>query len=140
MQIPSSDRATHPPQHLAIVVTTWPSAPPILTSHLHSLLHTSSLLHPCLPPTRFVALPRSSEKQLCSVLGVSRAGFIGIFDSAPSATAIFEFCDANVPDIQFGKWLETDKTAYMPLRVNIVEAADPALRNKVGINHTSEMG
>ncbi|ELR08908.1 hypothetical protein VC83_05860 [Pseudogymnoascus destructans] len=107
--IPSSDGPANPQRHLAVVVTTWPSVPPILTSHLHKLLQTSSLLHPSLPPTRLVILPRSSEKRLCSALGVPRAGFIGVFDGAPSATAVIDFCLANVPELEVDGWLKADK-------------------------------
>ncbi|KFY87187.1 hypothetical protein V500_07115 [Pseudogymnoascus sp. VKM F-4518 (FW-2643)] len=130
MQTPSSDS---PRRHLAVVVTTWPSVPPILTSHLHKLLQTSFLLHPNLPPTRLVILPRSSEKRLCSALGVPRAGFIGIFDSAPCATAVIHFCLTNVPEIEVGEWLKADKTAFMPLKINTIEAADSVLQSK-GLN------
>lgn len=128
MQIPGSDS---PRRHLAVVVTTWPSVPLILTSHLHKLLQTSSLLHPNLPPTRLVILPRSNEKRLCSALGVSRAGFIGIFDNAPSATAIIDFCLANVPEMEVGEWLKANKSTFMPLKINTIEAADSVSQNKV---------
>ncbi|OBT68239.1 hypothetical protein VE03_02284 [Pseudogymnoascus sp. 23342-1-I1] len=128
IQIPSSDS---PGRHLAVVVTTWPSVPPILTSHLYKLLQTSSLLHPNLPPTRLVILPRSSEKRLCGALGVPRAGFIGIFDSAPHATAVIDFCLANVPDIEVGEWLKAEQGAFMPLKINTIEVADSVLQNKV---------
>ncbi|OBT79790.1 hypothetical protein VF21_01502 [Pseudogymnoascus sp. 05NY08] len=128
--IPSSDRPADP-RHLAVVVTTWPSVPPILTSHLHKLLQTSSLLHANLPPTRFVILPRSSEKRLCSALGIPRAGFIGVFDGAPSATAVIDFCLANVPELEVSEWLKAEKSAFMPLKINTIEAADSALQNKV---------
>lgn len=126
--VPSSDS---PQRHLAVVVTTWPSVPPILTSHLHKLLQTSSLLHSNLPPTRLVVLPRSSEKRLCSALGVPHAGFIGIFDSAPSSTAVADFCLANVPEIDVGEWLKAEQRAFMPLKINTIEAADYVLQNKV---------
>ncbi|KFY17740.1 hypothetical protein V492_00408 [Pseudogymnoascus sp. VKM F-4246] len=115
IQVPSSDS---PRRHLAVVITTWPSIPPILTSHIHRLLQTSSLLHPNLPPTRLVVLPRTSEKRLCSALGVPRAGFIGVFDNTPSATAVIDFCSANVPEIEVGKWLKADQTAFLPLKIN----------------------
>ncbi|KFZ05498.1 hypothetical protein V501_08285 [Pseudogymnoascus sp. VKM F-4519 (FW-2642)] len=129
--IPSSDRPANSQRHLTVVVTTWPSVPTILTSHLHKLVQTSSLLHPNLPPTRFVTLPRSSEKRLCSALGVPRAGFIGIFDGAPSATAVIDFCLANVPELEVDGWLKTDKSAFMPLKINTIEAADSVVQNKV---------
>ncbi|KAL5351351.1 RNase P and RNase MRP subunit [Pseudogymnoascus australis] len=128
MPIPISDS---PGRHLAVVVTTWPSVPPILTSHLHKLLQTSSLLHPNLPPTRLAILPRSSEKRLCSALGVPRAGFIGIFDSAPHATAVIDFCLANVPDLEVGEWLRAEQRGFMPLKINTIEAADSVLPSKV---------
>lgn len=129
--IPSSDGPASPQRHLTVVVTTWPSVPTILTSHLHKLVQTSSLLHPNLPPTRFVTLPRSSEKRLCSALGVPRAGFIGVFDGAPSATAVIDFCLANVPQLEVGEWLKADMSAFMPLKINTIEAADSVVQNKV---------
>ncbi|KFY80728.1 hypothetical protein V499_00436 [Pseudogymnoascus sp. VKM F-103] len=129
--IPSYDGPANSQRHLAVVVTTWPSVPTILTSHLHKLVQTSSLLHHNLPPTRFVTLPRSSEKRLCSALGVPRAGFIGIFDGAPSATAVIDFCVANVPELEVDGWLKVDKSAFMPLKINTIEAADSVVQNKV---------
>ncbi|KFY26268.1 hypothetical protein V491_01379 [Pseudogymnoascus sp. VKM F-3775] len=128
IQIPRSDSIR---RHLAVVVTTWPSIPQIFTSHLHKLLQTSSLLHPNLPPTRLVILPRSNEKRLCSALGVPRAGFIGIFDNAPSATAVIDFCLANVPGIEVGEWLKANRSTFMPLKINTIEAADSVSQNKV---------
>lgn len=129
--IPSSDVPANPQRHLAVVVTTWPSVTPILTSHLHKLLQTSSLLHPNLPPTRLVVLPRISEKRLCNALGVPRAGLIGVFDGAPSATAVIDFCLANVPEMEVGEWLKADKSAFMPLKINTIETADSVVQNKV---------
>lgn len=123
MQIPSDN-----PKHLAVIVTTWPSVPAVLTSHLYVLLQTSSLLYPNLPQTRLVTLPRSSEKRLCSALGVARAGFIGIFDSAPCSTAVTEFCLANIPGIEVNGWLKPDQKPFMPLKINTVEAADSILQ------------
>ncbi|KFY28927.1 hypothetical protein V493_02679 [Pseudogymnoascus sp. VKM F-4281 (FW-2241)] len=131
MPIPNSDRPSYPQRHLAVVVTTWPSGPPILNSHIHKLVQTSSLLHPNLPPTRLVILPRSSEKRLCSVLGVPRAGFIGVFDKAPSASAVVDFCLANVPEVEVGEWLKADKRPFMPLKINTIEAAGSVSHNKV---------
>jgi ribonuclease P/MRP protein subunit POP3 len=123
LQIPSAS-----PKHLAVVVTTWPSVPAVLTSHLYELLQTSSLLHPNLPQTRLVSLPRSSEKRLCSALGVARAGFIGIFDGAPCSTAVIEFCLSNIPGIEVSGWLKPDQKPFMPLKINTIEVADSVLQ------------
>ncbi|KFY02898.1 hypothetical protein O988_01824 [Pseudogymnoascus sp. VKM F-3808] len=123
MQIPSDS-----PKHLAVLVTTWPSIPAILTSHLYQLLQTSSLLYPNLPQTRLVTLPRSSEKRLCSALGVARAGFIAIFDSAPCSTTVTEFCLANIPGIEVNGWLKPDQKPFMPLKINTIETADSVLQ------------
>lgn len=112
MQIRSSDNATHPSFHLAVIVATWPSIPLILTHHLCILLHTSSMLHPNLPPTRLVILPRNSEKRLCSALGVPHVGFIGISHSAPNTSALFDFCSANLPEVTVDERMTTYAKPY----------------------------
>lgn len=113
----------HQPQHFAAIFATSPSpnTSALFTTHLPTLIHTSSLKHTSLPSTRLVHLTQPQTIQLRSVLSVARASHIGIHDSAPGAKALIAAIRETVPEIRV-PWLdEVKRGEYLASKINVID-------------------
>lgn len=76
--------------HVDAIFLSQPSQD-ILYAHLPLLAVTASMAHPELPRTRHVALKEASGARLANVMGLPRAGVIGILRSAPGAAPLLNY-------------------------------------------------
>lgn len=98
-----------------------PGNPSIITTHLPTMIHTSSLNFPTLPPTRLIPLSQRQADQLKSILSLARASHVGILDSAPGAEPLIAVIRENVPVMKVG-WLdEVEKREYLETKINAIE-------------------
>lgn len=98
-----------------------PASPTILTTHLPTLVHTSSLIYPSFQPTRLIPLSQLQTLQLKAMLSLARTSHIGILDSAPGAGALIAAIRENVPEMDV-RWLdEAKKGEYLETKINAIE-------------------
>lgn len=125
------DKDAQPQPFAAIfALSPTPGNPNILTAHLPTMIHTSSLNFPSLPPTRLIPLSQPQALQLKSVLSLARTSHIGILNSAPGAEALIAVIRENVPVIEV-RWLdEVKKGEYLETKINAIETYVGASRKE----------
>ncbi|KAF8857286.1 hypothetical protein BDZ45DRAFT_623933 [Acephala macrosclerotiorum] len=107
--------------HLAAIFALPASPPNILTTHLPTLIHTASLSHPSLPPTRLIPLSTPQITQVAAILSLARVSHIGILDSAPGAEGLLKMVRETVPEIEINWMNEVKKGMYLGVKINAVE-------------------
>ncbi|KUJ19037.1 uncharacterized protein LY89DRAFT_695738 [Mollisia scopiformis] len=112
-----------PLQHFSVIFALQPAptTPTLLTTHLPTLIYTSSLAHPSLPPTRLIPLSNPQTTQLKTLLSLARTSHIGILSSAPGAEALIAVVRETVPEIKI-PWLdEVKRGEYLGVKINAID-------------------
>jgi ribonuclease P/MRP protein subunit POP3 len=116
-----NDLAKPQPFAAIFALSPTPANPTVLTTHLPTLVHTSSLLYSSLPPTRLIPLSQVQALQLKTILSLARTSHMGILDSAPGAEALIAVIRENVPVVE-ARWMdEVKKGVYLETRINAIE-------------------
>lgn len=112
-------------RHFSAIFVPQSSQPAILQAHLPQAIVTASLVHPQLPATRLVQLPRNSEARLSEALGLPRVSFVGILEGAAHTKALMGLVLEYVPKIEIPWLKEIGTSTYLPVKINAIETVAP---------------
>jgi ribonuclease P/MRP protein subunit POP3 len=101
--------------------------PTVLSAHFPLLVAAASASRAHLAPIRLVQLSKGCEERMSMCMGIPRAGFLAVLDTAPFSATLIDATRTNVAPVDVSWVKDVNMAVYKPLKMN-------AIQTRVGVS------